>query len=151
MKNVISPLSQGLKPLNLAGWWLRMREPHQQSHMTHRPRGHVTNQKRYISTFTRPWPPKLSIVLAQIRGPIPKNHVTLRSFSQATTQKCHISSTTRPMAFKLSRMVTLVEESSRIKPNDTCSSILWSRYIIYVTLPPLDKLKMLFLILFGTK
>ena len=38
---------------------------HLQSHVTHRSRGHVTNQKRYISTFTRPTDPKLCRVVAQ--------------------------------------------------------------------------------------
>ena len=62
MKNVISPLLQGLWTSNLGGCCLRMRGPHLQSHMTHQPRGHVTNQKRYIYTFTRPMDPKLSRV-----------------------------------------------------------------------------------------
>ena len=42
-----------------------MRRSHLQSHMPHWPRGHVTNQKRYISTFTRPTDPKLCRVVAQ--------------------------------------------------------------------------------------
>ena len=42
-----------------------MRRPHQQSHVTLRYRTHVTNQKRYISTFTRPTGPKLCRVVAQ--------------------------------------------------------------------------------------
>ena len=55
IKNVISPLSQGLYTPDLAGWWFRMREPHQQSH--------ETTQRRYISTFIRPMDPKLSRIL----------------------------------------------------------------------------------------
>ena len=47
----------------LRGWWLRMREPHPQSHVIHRPLGHVTTQRRYISTFIRPMDPKLSRTL----------------------------------------------------------------------------------------
>ena len=35
-----------------------MREPHSQSHVTHRPLGHVTTQ-RHISTFIRSMDPKL--------------------------------------------------------------------------------------------
>ena len=38
---------------------MAMRGPHPQSHPTHRPRGQVANQKRYISTFTRTMEPKL--------------------------------------------------------------------------------------------
>ena len=30
-----------------------MREPQVQSHVTHQPRGHVANKKRYIFTFTK--------------------------------------------------------------------------------------------------
>ena len=60
IKNVISPLSQGLCTPILARWWLRMRGPYPQSHVTLRYCGHVTNKKRYISTFTRPMDPKLS-------------------------------------------------------------------------------------------
>ena len=37
-----------------------MRGPHLQSHVTHQARGHVRNQKRYISAFTRPMDPTLS-------------------------------------------------------------------------------------------
>ena len=54
---------QGLWTPNLAGWWLRMRGAHLQSHVTLRYRGHVTNKKRYISTFTRAMDPKLSMVV----------------------------------------------------------------------------------------
>ena len=63
IKGIISPLSQGLWTPNLAGWWLRMRECHPQTHPTNQPHGHVTSQRRYISTFTRPIDPKLSRIL----------------------------------------------------------------------------------------
>ena len=53
IKNIISPLSQGLWTPNLTRWWLRMTGPHPQSHGAHRTRGHVTNEKRYISTLKR--------------------------------------------------------------------------------------------------
>ena len=42
-----------------------MREPHPQIQVTHIPRGHVTNQRHYISTFTRPMDAKLSRVVSQ--------------------------------------------------------------------------------------
>ena len=61
MKSVISPFSQGLCTPNLGEWWLRMRESHPQSHMTHRPLGHVTTQGHYISTFIKDlWIPNLA-------------------------------------------------------------------------------------------
>ena len=34
IKNITFPFSQGLWTPNLAGWWLRMRGPHLQSHVT---------------------------------------------------------------------------------------------------------------------
>ena len=59
-KNFISLLSQGLWTPNLAGWGLKMRGSHPQSHVRLQCRGHVPNKKGYISTFTRPMDPKLS-------------------------------------------------------------------------------------------
>ena len=58
IKIAISVFSQGLCYPNLAGRWLRMRRTHLQGHVTHRLSGHVTNQKRYIFTFTRPMKPQ---------------------------------------------------------------------------------------------
>ena len=59
IKNVISPLSQGLWTSHLTRWWLRLRGLQPQSYMTLQFCGHVTNKKRYISIFTRPMDPKL--------------------------------------------------------------------------------------------
>ena len=39
---------------------IRMRGPYPQSHVTLRYCGHVTNKKRFISTFTRPMNPKVN-------------------------------------------------------------------------------------------
>ena len=52
----------GLWTPHFPGWWLRMRGPHQKRHVTLRYRGHVTNKKRYIATFTRSIDSKLSRV-----------------------------------------------------------------------------------------
>ena len=79
-KNFISLLSQGLWTPNLAGWWLEMREPHPQSHVRLRYRGHLPNKKRYISTFTRLMDPKVSQFVTLGKGtPTKKSHVTHRS------------------------------------------------------------------------
>ena len=48
IKNVISSLSEGLWTPNLAGWWLRMRRLHQQSHVILWHRGHVAIKKTYL-------------------------------------------------------------------------------------------------------
>ena len=125
IKTALSSLSQSLWTLNLAGWWLKMRRPHPQSHVTHRSSGHVTNKKRYISTFTRLADPKLSSVLTHHKW-VPKSHETLQFCSHMTIWKRYISSTTSSMAPKLSRMCTQVEMLSRAKPHDT--SVSWSRY-----------------------
>ena len=63
IEHVISPFWQGLWTPNLSRCWLRMRETHSQSHVTRRRRGHVRNQRRYISTFTRPMDPKLRSIV----------------------------------------------------------------------------------------
>ena len=62
IKNVIAPPSQDLWTPNLPGSWLRMMGLHLHCHVTHQPRGHVTNQKRYIFTFTRSMDPKLRLL-----------------------------------------------------------------------------------------
>ena len=54
-----------------------MRGPHLQIHVTCRPRGHVTNEKRYISTFTKPMDPQ--------------SHVTLRHGGLLASKKRYIS------------------------------------------------------------
>ena len=51
IKNVISPLSQGLWTPNLAGWGLRMRGLHPQSHEILRYRGHVTNALHFHEDY----------------------------------------------------------------------------------------------------
>ena len=53
-------LSQGLCTPNLGRWWRRIRNP---THKVTWPLGHVTTQRRYISTFVRPMEPKLSRIL----------------------------------------------------------------------------------------
>ena len=65
-----------------------MRGHHPQSHVTLRYRDHVTNKKRYISTFTRPMYAKLRRVVTQDeRTPPTKSRDTL------TTQSCDNSKT----------------------------------------------------------
>ena len=48
-----------------------MRGPHLQSYVTHRLRGHVTNQKRYMSNFIRSMDPKLSRLVTLDEGTPP--------------------------------------------------------------------------------
>ena len=43
-----------------------MREPLPQIHLTHQPLGHMTTQRRYISTFIRYMDPKLSRILVTL-------------------------------------------------------------------------------------
>ena len=72
IKNVIILFSQGLWTPNFAAWGLRMKKLHPQSHVTHQPSGHVTNQRRYNSIFTRPVDPKLSRRWLRMRDPTHK-------------------------------------------------------------------------------
>ena len=81
----ISLLSQDLWTPNLAGWWLRMREIHLQSHVTLRLCGHVTNQKYFVFTFTRHKVHKLRRMVTRVRRPHPACHVPPRSRRHVTT------------------------------------------------------------------
>ena len=65
-----------------------MRGPHPQSHETLRYRGHVTNTKRYISTFTRPVHLKLRRVVTQDEGTPPT-----KSRDTSTAWSCDNSKT----------------------------------------------------------
>ena len=91
IKNFISPLSQGLWTRNLAWWWLRVRRPHLQIHMTLQYRGHVTNKKRYISTLTRPMDPKTSRVVTQDEGTSSTNsHDTSTTWSRVKSKTFYL-------------------------------------------------------------
>ena len=62
-----------------------------QIHVTHRPRGHVTSQKRYISTFTRPTDPKLCRVVAQDEEiSSTKSHATLTTWSRDKSKTLYL-------------------------------------------------------------
>ena len=76
LQTPLFPVPLGLWTPNLAGWWFRMRGPHPYGHVTHRPRDHVTNQKRYISTFTKPMGPQLSRLVTLDEGLHPQSYVT---------------------------------------------------------------------------
>ena len=101
-----------------------MRGPHLQSHVTHQSLGHVTNQKRYISTFTRPMNPNLAGWCLRMRGPNPQCHETLRHRGHLTNKKRYISTFIQCMDHKLSRVVTQDDENAPTKSRDT--SIVWS-------------------------
>ena len=102
-----------------------MRGPHLQNHVTHRSRGHVTNQKQCISTFTRTMDPKLSRVVSQDEGTYPQCHVTLQHRGHLTNQKRYISTSIQCMDPKFSRVVTQDEGNPPTKSRDT--SIVLSR------------------------
>ena len=77
IKNVISPLSQGLWTPNLVGWWFRMRKIHPSSCMTLQLCGHVTNEKYFVFPIAR----HCSIVGKPLcyPGSIPRGSYTTRS------------------------------------------------------------------------
>ena len=74
-----------------------MRGPHLQSNVTHQPRRHVTNQKRYISLIG--WS-------LRMRRPHPQSHVTFRHHGHLTNKKCYISTFIQCMDPKISKVVT---------------------------------------------
>ena len=102
--NVISPLPHALRTPNLAGWWLRMKEPHPKSHVTLQYRSHVTNKKRYIYIFTRPMDPNLAGWWLRMRKPHLQSQVTLWLCGHVKNQKYFIFTVTRRKAHKLSRV-----------------------------------------------
>ena len=124
IKNVISPVSQGLWTPNLASWWFRMGGLYPTCHVTHWSHDHMTNQKRFISLFTRPLAPKLGRLLTQMRGSHPKSHVIFKSCGQVSNQIRDISSTTWPSRCK-------IKACARQKQTQKCQLELrmlrWSR------------------------
>ena len=104
-----------------------MRGTHLQRHVTHQSRGHVTNQKRCISTFTRSTDPKLSRVVSQNEGTPPTmscDTLTSSKFGHLTNKKRYISTFIQCMNHKFSRMVTQNEGNPTTKSHDT--SLVWS-------------------------
>ena len=83
--HVISSLSQGLWIPNLAKWWLRVKGPHQQSHLTDRSSGQVSNQKYFNFTFTRCKDNKLNRVVTRRKLPHPSYYVTPQLRLHVTT------------------------------------------------------------------
>ena len=82
-QDVMSPLSQDLWNTNLAEWWLRVKGPHPQSHVTDQSVGHVTNQKYFNFIFTKCKAHKLSRVVTRMRRPHP-TYVTPQSCLHVT-------------------------------------------------------------------
>ena len=96
--------SSCLRTPNLAGWWLRMRGPHQQSHVTFRYRGHMTNINVISQLSQDLWILNLAGWWLRMRETHPKSHVTHWSRSHVTSQRRYISNFTKPMDPKLSRV-----------------------------------------------
>ena len=105
LQTPLFPFPQGLSAPNLAGLGLRMRGPHQQSHVTLQYHGRLINKQRCISTFTRPMDLKRSRVVTRTRGPHLQNHVAHRPRGRMTNKNHYISIFTRTMGPKLSRVV----------------------------------------------
>ena len=106
-------------------WWLWMRGPHPQSHVTLRYHGHVTSKTRYISTFTRPVDAKLSRVVTLYDGiSSTKSHDTSVTWSRNKSKMIY-STLTRPTDPKLCMVVAQDEEISCVKSHDT--STTWSQ------------------------
>ena len=81
-----------------------MRKPHPQSQVTLRYRGHLTNKKRYISTFARPVDTKYSRVVTQYEG-TPKSRDATTTWSR-NKSKMYISTFTRPIHTRLRKVVS---------------------------------------------
>ena len=70
LQTQLFPISQALWTPNLARW-CRKWGPHAQSHVAHRYRSRVANQKRYIVSFTRSMDPQFSQLVTYDAGTPP--------------------------------------------------------------------------------
>ena len=73
-----------------------MMKLHPQSHVTLKFRGHLTNEKSYISTFTSPMAPKLSKWKLRMKRPHKEFCLKIRLRGHVMNQKRYISTFTRP-------------------------------------------------------
>ena len=98
IKKVISPLLQCLCTPNLAGWWLRMRGPHLQSHVNHV----VTCQVKtlYLHIHKACGVQNLAACWIRMRESHPKKYVELQLCGHVKNQNHHIFSTTGPSRCK---------------------------------------------------
>ena len=105
IRNVTSLILQFLQPPNLAAWWLKMRRPYLQNHVTSIMWSRDKPKTLYIHvlnpTALNPWQRTDSKW-----GAHPKSHMTFQFCSHVAIWKLYISSAIRPMAPKRSRVVT---------------------------------------------
>ena len=139
IKDVKSPLSQALWNPNLPEWWRRVKGPHLKSHVTDGSSGHVTNQKYFIFTFTRPKAHNLSRVITRMRRPHPAYHMTPQSRLHVATIQLvlYISSTSSwssllkrnrfQMIVKTLKMCSLHKESFY---GDIVAGCLYWKYVL---------------------
>ena len=102
-----------------------MRGPHPQSHLTLRYSGHVTNKKRYNSTFTRPMYPKRCSMLTQDERTAPtksRDTLTLWSRDKSNALYLHFHKAYGPQTQQGGDQD---DETSATKSRET--SIKWSR------------------------
>ena len=102
-----------------------MSGPHPQSHLTLRYSGHVTNKKRYNSTFTRPMYPKRCSVLTQGERTAPaksRDTLTLWSRDKSNVLYLYFHKAYGPQTQQGGDQD---EETSATKSRET--SIKWSR------------------------
>ena len=88
-----------------------MRPRHPRSHVIPWYCAHVTNKRRYISTFTRPMNPKLGRVVTYAEGTQPARSRDTAPRGHVRNQSCYIPTFTKHMFPKLSRVVTLDEST----------------------------------------
>ena len=126
LQRPLFPVPKILWTLNILGWWLIMKRPCPQSHVTLWYCSHVTNKRRYISPFARSMDLIFCRVVIQDMGTSLTSHVTHWILVHVTDQKRYISTLTRPMdPSQLSRMMKNYEGTPPTKSSDT--SIVRSR------------------------
>ena len=112
IKNVVSPLSQGLWTPNLAGWCLRMRGLHHNVtwHFDVVVTWQIKNDIFPLSYSV--WTPNLAGWWLRMREIHPQSHGTLQLCGHMTSQKYFVFTSTRHKVHKLSKMVTRMSRRS---------------------------------------
>ena len=102
-----------------------MKGSHPQSHVTDRSSDHMTKQRHYISTFTRPMDHKSSRVVTQNEGTPSASHAIHQPRGHMTNKKRYISTFSSSIHPRLSRVVT---QDDMIPPAKSRNRFIkWSR------------------------
>ena len=147
IKNVISPLSQGLWILNLASSWLKTREPPPTKSCDTSITWLGDKSKTfYLHIHKAHGPQNLVGCWLRMRGSHLKSHVTLQLYGQMENQKHHIFSTIRPSRCKKKVCARhIIDNHSRVLQTSNCARVsitllllMVSYFLLRNSFPPND-------------